>query len=171
MRKDTDPRRKIGILTFLLYYVLKYVSKNRDAHFPVKGAMRVLSSMPIAPGKQIQILDVSGLLFVVGVSDNSVNLITEITSVDIKEKIFQSKDTTHTPEDNFIVNLVSQIKNIHFKFPTGDKPSSHPAEAEEEMIEEIKRRQVERLKSIQKNRAKLRSDSPSNPDISLFGEV
>ncbi|HNC00456.1 MAG TPA: flagellar biosynthetic protein FliO, partial [Leptospiraceae bacterium] len=143
-----------GILTAAMYYVLKFVSKNRQSMYPVRDAMRVLASLPLAPNKQIQIVDVSGILLVIGVSDGSVNLIKEIDSSEIKEKIYHSKETVQPPTENFLEVLLSTFKNLDFK--ASHNTSHKDTEVrDEEIMNEIKFRQLERLEKLKKERSDL----------------
>ncbi len=156
-----------GILTGALYYILKVLSKTKNARYPVHGAMRVLSSLPVSQGKQLQIVDVSGILLVIGVSDNSVNLITEIESPDIKEKIFHSKNTSEPPEENFLVSLLHTIKGADLKFPGIKKNESKMENTDEALIQEVRKRQMEKLEQLKSERIKLKKGK----DAEIFGEA
>ncbi len=155
-----------GILIGALYYILRFLSKTKNARYPVHGVMRVLSSLPVSQGKQLQIVDVSGILLVIGVSDNSVNLIKEIESPEIKERIFHSRDTTEPAEESFLVSLLNTVKSADLKFPGFKKSEPGAAGNDEEIIQEIRKRQMEKLESLKSERIKLKKSS----DSGLFGE-
>ena len=144
-----------GILTASMYYVLRFISKNRQNMYPVKDMMRVLASLPLAPNKQIQIVDVAGMLLVVGVSDGSVNLIKEIESNDIKEKIYHSKETHEPQSENFLEVFMGTFKNLDFKNPISKNQATPENRDEEEIMDEIKFRQLERLEKLKNERANL----------------
>jgi flagellar protein FliO/FliZ len=150
-----------GILAVAMYYVLKYISRNRNIQFPVSGMMRVLSSISIAPGKQLQIVDIAGTLYVLGVSEHSVNLITEITDSDTKSKIFQAKETAEPPLENFLEILAKNFKNFDIKNSKilGKKFSD---ESDEEVLDEIKIRQQQRLEELKKERTTILSKDKNN---------
>ncbi|EMM73549.1 flagellar biosynthetic protein FliO [Leptospira weilii str. 2006001855] len=103
----------LGLLCVALYYILKYVSKNREGRLPVRGEMSLLSSMMLGPNKQLQIVDVSGKLLVLGVADNGINLITEITDTEVKHRILQKKENFQPPEGGFLVTVLEQIKDLN----------------------------------------------------------
>ncbi len=141
-----------AILAGIFYYALRFLSKNREARFPVKGLMRVLSSLPLANGKEVQILDVGGMLFVLGLSENGITLIKEIESPEIKEKVYQVRDTAEPPGDAFVDVLLKHFKGTDtLKNFVGNLQKSAPP-TEEEVVEEIKSRQIERLDRLRKER-------------------
>jgi flagellar protein FliO/FliZ len=148
-----------GFLTGGMYYVLKLISKNTVKRYPVKEAVKILSSTPIAPGKQVQIIDVFGSLFLIGVSEQSISLITEIKSVETKERILMSKDEAEPAPENFLEILASQIKNTFSKngSPTEstDKPMTSQENYDPDILEEIKARQLERLEKMKQERTNL----------------
>lgn len=143
-----------GILTAIMYYVLKFVSRNRQNLYPVRDAMRVLASLPLAPNKQIQIVDVSGMLLIIGVADGSVNLIKEIDSPDIKEKIYHSKETNMPQSENFLEVMLGTFKNLDFKSGNTSEKKD-PETRDEDIMNEIKHRQLERLEKLKKERTDL----------------
>ena len=157
-----------GILTAAMYYVPKFISKNRQNMYPVRDAMRVLASLPLAPNKQIQIVDVAGMLLVVGVSDGSVNLIKEIESSDIKEKIYHSRETNEPQSENFLEVFMGTFKNLDFKSPIGLKNPKETEANDEEIMDEIKLRQLDRLEKLKNERVNLsgRKGNKSSDDFS-----
>jgi flagellar protein FliO/FliZ len=105
-----------GGLTAAMIFILRVMSKSRDSRFPVKGVMSILSSLPIATNKQIQIVDVAGRLLVLGVADSGVNFLTEITAIEEKNRILKMKEEFEPSQENFLVNLLESLKDF--------KPSS-----------------------------------------------
>jgi flagellar protein FliO/FliZ len=141
-----------AILAGIFYYALRFLSKNRDARFPVKGLMRVLSSLPLANGKEVQILDVGGMLFVLGLSENGITLIKEIESPEIKEKVYQVRDTAEPPQDAFVDVLLKHFKGTDtLKAFVGNLQKSAPPN-EDDVVEEIKSKQIERLDRLRRER-------------------
>ena len=144
-----------GILTAIMYYLLKFISKNRQNMYPVKDAMRVLASLSLAPNKQLQIVDISGILLVVGVSDGSVNLIKEIDSNEIKEKIYHSRETHEPQSENFLEVFMGTIKNLNFKSGIDSETHKNTETRDEDIMDEIKFRQLERLEKLKQERTDL----------------
>lgn len=153
-----------GILTAIMYYVLKIISKKRDSRYPVKAAMKVLGSLPLGTNKELQIVDVSGMLLLLGVSDQSVNLIKEIDSREIKEKIYTERDNFEPVNDNFLDQFVGSLKNLDLKH-IHQKPKNN-SEFEEDLMDELKLRQKERLSKMKEELDTLgkKQDSNSSKD-------
>ncbi|WP_001211504.1 flagellar biosynthetic protein FliO [Leptospira interrogans] len=137
----------LGLLCAALYYILKYVSKNREGKLPVRGEMSVLSSLIIGPNKQLQIVEVSDRLLVLGVADNGINLITEISDPEVKHRILQKKETFQPPEDGFLVTVLEQIKDLNSRISgnTEGPPDSGGGAAREEKRKQA-RKKLEELK-------------------------
>lgn len=112
-----------GGLTAAMIFILKVMSKSRDSRFPVKGVISILSSLPIAPNKQIQIVDVAGRLLVLGVADSGVNFLTEITAIEEKNRIFKMKEEFEPSQENFLVNLLESLKEFKPN-SLGNRPES-----------------------------------------------
>lgn len=142
-----------AILTGILYYVLRLLGKNRESRYPVKGIMRVLSSLPISNGKEILILDVGGTLLTVGVTDGSINVLKEIDNSELKEKILQARDKAEPTQDSFIEVFIKNFKDTETikSILSGRKGNIE----EEEVVEEIKNRQIERLEKIRQDRQNI----------------
>jgi flagellar protein FliO/FliZ len=141
-----------AILTGIFYYALRFLSKNRDSRFPVKGLMRVLSSLPIAGGKEVQILDVGGTLLLIGVSENSISLLKELDSPELKEKVYSAKDSAEPPTDNFVDILLKNFKNTDALKSIVGGISKNASPSEEDVLQEIKSRQIDRLEQMRKDR-------------------
>jgi flagellar protein FliO/FliZ len=142
-----------GILTALMYYVLKFVSNTRQNLFPVKEAIRVLSATSISPNKQLQIVEVSGMLFLIGVSDYSISLIKEIEEASIKQKIFLERDSFEPPKEDFGNFLASSLQNFDIKSAFSFQKKSE--EQEESILNEIKSSQANKLDKLKKERESM----------------
>ncbi|MDX1961449.1 MAG: flagellar biosynthetic protein FliO [Leptospiraceae bacterium] len=141
----------LAILVGAAYYGMRFINKNQAARFPVKGAIKVLSSVSIGPGKQIQIIEVSGILLIVGVSEHSITLIKEIDSQEIKQKLVLEADSFQPPNENFLDALF----NITKREFSSVKEKKSVENSDEEMMEEVKQRQINYLEKIKKDREEL----------------
>ncbi|MCB1190257.1 MAG: flagellar biosynthetic protein FliO [Leptospiraceae bacterium] len=148
-----------GFLTAAMYYVLKYIAKNRNSRFPAQDSMKLLASLPLASNKQLQIVDISGMLLLIGVSDNSVNLIKEIVEPDIKTQIYQVQDSYEGPTESFFDLALKSFQNLDLKshFTSSQNKESNVSyeKGEDEIVDEIKMRQMEILEKIKKERKNL----------------
>jgi flagellar protein FliO/FliZ len=157
-----------AILAILFYYALRFLSINRNERFPVKGLMRVLSSLPISGGKEVQIIDVGGMLFVLGISEGGITLIKEIDSQEIKEKIFQVRDTAEPTQENFVDVLLKNFKGTETlqSIIGGIQKTTPPSE--DDVVEEIKSRQIERLDKLRKERQDILKKDVDNTEFSKY---
>jgi len=143
----------LAILIGALYYILRFLNKNKGLKYPVKGEMRLISHLPLGAGRELQIVEVSGMLLVLGVSEHSITLIKEITDPLIKERIFLARDSFEPPKGNFIEEL--------YKVVTGGRVSKsqesqiETLEQETEILEEIQRRQKSKLEELKRERDRL----------------
>jgi flagellar protein FliO/FliZ len=118
--------------------------------------MSVLSSLPIAPNKQIQIVDVAGKLLVLGVADSGVNYITEITSLEDKNRILKLKQEFEPSQDNFMVTLLESLKDLSPKSLTNrldgsQDESKYIDDTEIEALEQKHKLSLEKLKDSNKD--------------------
>ena len=139
----------LGILAGSMFYSLRFLSASRDAKFPVKGLVDILSSVPIGQNKSIQIVDISGQLLVLGVSDYSINLITEITSVDEKNRILQMKESFEPSAETFLSSFLNSLKKTH---------GSREEKEERPSFSDIRKRQLERLEKIRLEKDNLKNE-------------
>lgn len=145
----------LAILVGAFYYILQFLNRNRNARYPVKGEMKLLSHLPLGQGRELQIVEVSGMLFVLGVSENSINLVKEITDPMVKERIFTAKDAYEPPVEDFFNQLYGAIKGKPRGTETQQANRVDDFEEEDEKLEEIQQRQKARLEEIKKERGKM----------------
>lgn len=140
-----------GGLTLVMVYILKVMARTRNSRFPVQGVMSILSSMPLGTNKQIQLVEVSDRLLVLGVADQSINLIAEITDMEEKSRILKQKEEFDPVQENFLVTLLETLKDFR-PSPQSDKEKEFSHSDDEEILELERKHQmtIERLKSTNK---------------------
>ena len=72
----------LGLLIGGFYYFFRYVTRKAGVQVLGQDVAKVLSVIPLGQNKYLQIVDLAGKVLVLGVSDNSINLITEIDDRD-----------------------------------------------------------------------------------------
>ncbi len=72
----------LAVLIAVFYYFFRFMSKKTGTAFRGDASARVLSAVPLGQNKSLQVVDIGGRILIIGVSDGSVNLITEITDRD-----------------------------------------------------------------------------------------
>ncbi len=143
-----------GGLTFVMIYILKVMSRTRNARYPVQGRMTLLSSLPIGTNKQVQIVEVADKLLVLGVGESSVSLLTEITDIDMKARILKEKEEFVPGGENFLVTLLESLKDLK----PGSSGKTHFASATEDWSE-LEKRHEESLRRLQASKKELGLDS------------
>ncbi|TGN21169.1 endoflagellar biogenesis protein [Leptospira idonii] len=144
----------LGILVGAGYYLVIKMQATKAAKYPVKGFMKVLSSLSLSPSQTLQIVEVGNRILVLGVADGSVSLITEINAQDEKSQITKMRDEADPYVPNFLETILENLQNkaqskkIRINknlMETGDVESSS----------EIQRRAKENLERLRKHREML----------------
>ncbi|MBO7638494.1 MAG: flagellar biosynthetic protein FliO, partial [Treponema sp.] len=68
----------LGIVLAIVLIIFKLMKRSTDPGNSTDEFLRKVSSLTISPGKSVQIVTLIDKAYLLGVSDNSVNLITEI---------------------------------------------------------------------------------------------
>ncbi len=131
----------LGVLGAGFYYFYRFVTKKTGMTLFGGDAIRVLSVVPLGQNKFLNVVDLAGKVVVVGVSDNNINLITEITEKDQIDRIRILSTRTPPPaaggggfQDNIlrqIGRLVTKVQTLRHK--DGRLKSSgldHPSDVE-----------------------------------------
>jgi len=77
----------IGLLVGGFYYFFRFVTRKVGIQILGKDVIQVLSVVPLGQNKYLQVVDLAGRVLVLGVTDGSINLITEITGKDEIDRI------------------------------------------------------------------------------------
>nr|WP_232371585.1 flagellar biosynthetic protein FliO [Leptospira ainazelensis] len=147
----------LALLCVGLYYILKYVAKNREGRLPVRGEMNVLSSLMLGPNKQLQIVEVSGRILVLGVADSGINLITEISDPEVRHRILQKKETFDPPEGGFLVTVLEQIKDLNSRISGNQEGPPGGTEKAEAARDEKRRQTRKKLDELKEKTSSLES--------------
>lgn len=92
------------------YMFFKFVTQKAGLHISGQEAIQVLSVISVGTNKFIQIIDVAGKVFLIGVSDNSISLLTEIKDrVDIDRIRLLSSRSTPVQGNSFQDFISAQI--------------------------------------------------------------
>lgn len=77
----------LGLFVGGFYMFFKFVTQKAGLHVSGQEAIQILSTVSLGTNKFVQIVDVAGKVFLLGVSDNSINLLTEIKDKDDIDRI------------------------------------------------------------------------------------
>jgi flagellar protein FliO/FliZ len=84
----------LGLFIGGFYFFYKFVTQKSGLNLSGQEAIRILSTVSLGTNKFIQIVDVAGKIFLLGVTDNNINLLTEIKD---REEIDRIRLLSSTP--------------------------------------------------------------------------
>ncbi|TGL88553.1 endoflagellar biogenesis protein [Leptospira congkakensis] len=101
----------LAILVGAGYYLILQMQKSKSAKYPVKGFMKVLSSLSLSATQSVQIVEVGGRTLVLGVADGSVSLLTEVTAPEEKSQIQKMKEEADPYVPNFLETVLESLQS------------------------------------------------------------
>ncbi|HOK92437.1 MAG TPA: flagellar biosynthetic protein FliO [Spirochaetota bacterium] len=130
----------LGLFAGGFYLFYKFVTQKAGLQVSGHEAIRILSMVPVGPNKTLQLIDIAGKIYLIGVSESGINLLTEIEAKDEIDRIrLLSSRSTPIKELTFqdflgqqigwVIDRVSDIKDRFTdkksaKGPTGTKRTS-----------------------------------------------
>jgi len=103
----------MGGLVAAFYLFFQFVTKKSGIQVMGQEVVQILSIVPIGQNKYLQVVDMAGKILVLGVSDNNINLITEISSKDEIDRIrMLSSKSRGQAENNFQEYLTTQVGKV-----------------------------------------------------------
>lgn len=135
------------------YFFYKFISQKVGLNVSGQEAIRTLSMVPVGPNKTLQIIDVAGKVFLIGVTDSSINMITEIREKDDIDRIrLLSSRSTPVQGKNFQEFVADQmgwiIDKINEKRTHGFKKTRVEEISEKDIDMSYLNNQKKRLKKI-----------------------
>lgn len=116
-----------GLMGGGLYLFVRFFKKKAGILHPQEGPVEVLASVPLMPGKFLQIVDLAGQLLVLGVSEQGVRLVYEIDSATTAERIRLWHQSRPKPTATSLLDAVQKsIKQGEFKFWGGERVKDRP---------------------------------------------
>lgn len=144
----------LGFMVGGFYYFLRFVTR-RAGISPAGGAvLQVLSMVPLGQNKFLQVVDLAGRVLVLGVSDNSINLIMEIRDKDEIDRIrlLGSKTAPIRPGgfQEFLASQIGKLLNRYRRGPLASAHERHDVSPGEE------NQNLDRIEYIERQRERLR---------------
>ncbi|MBN2040958.1 MAG: flagellar biosynthetic protein FliO [Spirochaetes bacterium] len=138
----------LALLVGGFYFFYRFVTKKTGMQSLGRDVIKVLSIVPVGQNKFLQVVDLAGRIMVIGVSDSSINLITEISDRDEIDRIrlLSSKSTPIHP-GGFQEYISKYVSKLFKKDNPGTSRSEYSAEPESDRMDYLKR-QKDRLKKI-----------------------
>ena len=141
----------LGLFVGGFYFFYKFISQKVGLNMSGQEAIRTLSVVPVGPGKMLQIIDVAGRVYLIGVAESSINLLTEIKEKDDIDRIrLLSSRSTPVQGKNFQEFVADQVGWIVDRI---NEKRHHGAR--KAMVEEISEKEIDvSYLAGQKNRLK-----------------
>lgn len=138
------------------YMFFKFISQKTGLNVSGQSAIQILSTVSVGTNKFVQIIDVAGKVFLLGVSDSSINLLTEIKDREDIDRIrLLSSQSTPVQGLNFQEFVSSQvgwvIDKINEKRVHGFKKTTIEEIPQKEFDMTYLNKQKNRLKNINGN--------------------
>jgi flagellar biosynthetic protein FliO len=138
------------------YMFFKFVTQKAGLHISRQAAIQILSTVSVGTNKFVQIIDVAGKVFLIGVSDNNISLLTEIKDrVDIDRIRLMSSRSTPVQGNSFQDFISAQvgwvIDKINEKRNRGSKKIMMEEITDKEFDMSYLNKQKSRLKNLDGN--------------------
>lgn len=120
----------LGVLLLGFYGFTKLVKFKQNLPRQQYSAMQLLYSFPLQAGRQIQILEMAGRLYILGVTETGITLLSEIQEKALIDRIkLDIEKDSDKGEPDFMVELSKALKNkvetLFSTNPVKDKQSKN----------------------------------------------
>lgn len=103
----------LGLMVGVFYYFFRFVTKKAGIQVLGEDVVNLLSVVPLGQNKYLHVVDIAGKVMVLGVSDNNINLITEVASKEEADRIrLLSSKSAPVQEGGFQEYLSRQIGTL-----------------------------------------------------------
>ena len=77
----------MGVIIVGIYFLFRLLIKKKSKLVTDSEVIKVLATYPLAANRIIQVVDIGGQVLVLGVSDSSINLITELQDQEVIDRV------------------------------------------------------------------------------------
>ncbi|MCX8122832.1 MAG: flagellar biosynthetic protein FliO [Spirochaetes bacterium] len=138
----------MGVLIAGFYYFFKFITQKVAITAIGQEVITILSVVPLGQNKFLQVVDIAGRVYVLGVSDNNINLITEIKDKDDIDRIrLLSSKSTPPKQGGFQEYLSTQLGKVLDKMKHG-KPQQRFHSQERTVHDDVILAYRQRLKKL-----------------------
>jgi len=139
----------MGVLVAGFYYFFKFITQKVAITAIGQEVITILSVVPLGQNKFLQVVDIAGRVYVLGVSDNNINLITEIKDKDDIDRIrLLSSKSTPPKQGGFQEYLSTQLGKVLDKMKNPGRPSQRFASEEKTIHDDVLLAYRQRLKKL-----------------------
>jgi flagellar protein FliO/FliZ len=145
----------LGLLVGGFYFFFRFVTKRTGIHALGQEVIKILSIVPVGQNKFLQVVDISGRILVLGVTDTNINLITEVAGRDEIDRIrlLSSKSVPVQPGgfQQYIAKQVVSFFSKTFNKSSGEADLGHNEEKFGTDRMDYIKKQKDRLKGLNGN--------------------
>jgi flagellar protein FliO/FliZ len=139
----------MGVLIAGFYYFFKFITQKVAITAIGQEVITILSVVPLGQNKFLQVVDIAGRIYVLGVSDNNINLITEIKDKDDIDRIrLLSSKSTPPKQGGFQEYLSTQLGKVLDKMKNQGRPSQRFTTEERTIHDDVLISYRQRLKKL-----------------------
>ena len=103
----------LGLIVGGFYYFFRFVTKKAGVNVVGEDVVTVLSVVPVGQNKFLQVVDIAGKMLVLGVTDASINVVTEITEKEDRDRIrLLSSRSTVPPVGGFQESFMKHLGKV-----------------------------------------------------------
>jgi flagellar protein FliO/FliZ len=108
----------IIVIGVLIFGIIRFFFKNKTYLFPSAKCINILATNPLSPNKYLQIIEIGNRILLIGVTDNSINLLSEITDKDSIDliKLQCSSSESQIKRLSFIEHIKSSLQRLLVKY-------------------------------------------------------
>ncbi len=148
----------IGALVGGFYYFFKFVTKKAGITTLGEEVIKVLSIVPVGQNKYLQVVDISGKVLVLGVTDTNINMITEVIDKDEVDRIRLLSSKSVPVQPGGFQQYIT--KNINRLIEKGVNLTSNRGES----AGKVKNFESDRMDYLKKQKDRLKSMNGSNDE-------
>lgn len=145
----------LALLLAIFYGIFRLYKFRRELPSQNFSAVSSLYEYPLGPNQRLQILEIAGRLMILGVSEQSIQLISEVTDKYTIDRIkLDCAEDSRAPRADFLTELSRAIKtNLKERFGKKDGSSLFSSEAGTgESLEAQRQSSMERLRKLKSDK-------------------
>jgi flagellar protein FliO/FliZ len=107
----------MGVIIIGIYFLFRLLIKKKSKLVTDSEVVNVLATYPLAANRIIQVVDIGGQVLVLGVSDSSINLITELQDKEVIDRIRLASSKEHGGAGTFRETFMNLLGGKAFTKP------------------------------------------------------
>lgn len=107
----------MGVIIIGIYFLFRLLIKKKNKLVTNSEVVEVLATYPLAANRIIQVVDIGGQVLVLGVSDSSINLITELQDKEVIDRIRLASSKEHGGAGTFRETFMNLLGGKAFTKP------------------------------------------------------